>query len=147
MNTLVSSALTKYALWDHLTERFGFVTISKSLFKDFVDSADPQKLQELARVHRPQAMKDLMMFWFQEVSIDRFLEFLARRGRYGQDIKVEIKRDGDSLTLIMAHDFGHTYTEFLRTALEEEFRTLFKIVPAFDATESSVVVKATLKRL
>jgi DNA polymerase III delta prime subunit len=145
MNALVSSALTKYALWDNMTERFGFVTISKSLFKDFVDSADPEKLQVLARAHRPQVMKDMMMFWFQDVSVDKFLEFLSRRGRYGLDVKVEIKREANNLTLIVTHDFGHLYTEFLRTALEAEFRTLFKVVPTIDTTESSVMVKATLE--
>jgi hypothetical protein len=145
MNALVSSALTKYALWDYLTDRFGFVTISKSLFKDFVDSADPAKIQELARAHRPQVMKDMMMFWFQDVSIDKFLEFLSRRGRYGLDIKVEIKREENNLTLIVTHDFGRLYTDFLRTALDSEFRTIFKIVPTIDTTESSVMVKATLE--
>jgi predicted DNA binding CopG/RHH family protein len=145
MNALVSSALTKYALWDHLTERFGFVTISKTLFKDFVDSADPEKLQELASTHRPQVMKDMMLFWFQDVNVDNFLEFLTRRGRYGLDVKVEIKREGNNLTLIVTHDFGLPYTKFLRTALDAEFRTLFKIVPTIDTTESSVMVKATLE--
>jgi len=145
MNALVSSALTKYALWDYLTERFGFVTISKSLFKDMIDSADPAKLQEMARAHRPQALKDMMMFWFQDISMEKFLEFWARRGRYGQDVKVEIKREGNNLTLIVTHDFGRVYTEFMRTALDEEFRTLFKIVPTIDTTESSVMVKATIE--
>ena len=144
-NALVSSALNKYAQWDYLTERFGFVTISKTLFKDFVDTADPEKLQELARAHRPEVMKDMMMFWFQDVSMDNFLEFLKIRGRYGLDIKVEVKREGSNLKLIVTHDFGHAYTAFLRTALDAEFRTLFKIIPTIDTTESSVMVKATLE--
>ena len=145
MNALVSSALTKYAQWDHLTERFGFVNISKALFKDFIDAADPDKVQELARAHRPQIIKDMMMFWFQDVTVDNFLEFLSMRGRYGLDIKVEIKREGNSITLIVTHDFGHLYTAFLRTALEEEFRTLFKVVPTIDSTDSSVMVKVSLE--
>jgi hypothetical protein len=144
MNALVSSALTKFALWDHLTERFGFVTVSKALFKDLLDSSDPEKLQEFATTHRPQVMKDMMMFWFQDVNVDNFLEFLTMRGRYGLDIKVEIKREGNNLTLIVTHDFGPPYTKFLKTALDSEFRSLFQIVPTIDTTESSVMVKATL---
>jgi hypothetical protein len=144
MNALVSSALNKYALWDNLTERFGFISISKAHFKDFVDAADPEKVQELARTQRPQEIKDMMMFWFQGVTLDNFLDFLSRRGRFGLDIKVEIKREGNDLTLIATHDFGPPYTAFLKTALDTEFRTLFKIIPTIDSTESSVMVKATL---
>jgi len=144
LNALVSSVLTKYVLWDNLTERFGFVTIPKSLFKDMVDAVDPEKLQELARVHSHEMMKDMMMFWFQDIRVDNFLEFLTMRGRYGLDIKVEAKREGNNLTLIVTHDFGQYYTSYLKTALDTEFRTLFKIVPTIDATESSVMLKATL---
>jgi hypothetical protein len=144
LNALVSSVLNKYVLWDNLTERFGFVTIPKPLFRDMVDAVDPGKLQELARVHSHQMMKDMMMFWFQDVSVDNFLEFLIRRGRYGLDIKVELKREGSDVTLIVTHDFGQYYTAYLKTALDTDLRTLFKIVPTIDATESSVMVKATL---
>jgi hypothetical protein len=144
LNALVSSILTKYVLWDALTERFGFVTIPKTLFKDMVDAVDPDRLQELARVHSHQMMKDMMMFWFQDTRVENFLEFLTRRGRYGLDIKVELKREGNNVTLIVTHDFGQNYTSYLRTALDTEFRTLFKIVPTIDSTASSVMVKATL---
>jgi hypothetical protein len=144
LNALVSSVLTKYVLWDSLTERFGFVTIPKTLFKDMVDAVDPEKLQELARVHSHQMMKDVMMFWFQDIRIDNFLEYLTRRGRYGLDIRVELKREGSGLTLIVTHDFGPNYTAYLKTALDAEFRTLFKIIPTIDATESSVMVKASM---
>ena len=144
LNALVSSVLNKYVLWDSLTERFGFVTIPKTLFNDIVGAVDPEKLQELARVHSLEMMKDMMMFWFQDTRVDNYLEFLTMRGRYGLDIKVEIKRDGNKLTLIVTHDFGQYYTSYLKTALDTEFRTLFKIVPTIDATESSVMLKATL---
>jgi hypothetical protein len=144
LNALVTSVLNKYALWDNLTERFGFVTISKTLFKDMVEAVDPQKLQELAQGDSYQSMKDMMMFWFQDVTLDNFLEFLSRRGRYGLDIKVEVKREGNMLTLIVTHDFGPYYTQFLKTSLDSEFRTLFKIAPTIDTTESSVMLKAVL---
>jgi hypothetical protein len=144
LNALVSSILTKYVLWDALTERFGFVTIPKALFKDMVDAVDPDVLQELARVHSHQMVKDMMMFWFQDTKVENFLEFLTRRGRYGLDIKVELKREGSNVTLIVTHDFGQNYTSYLRTALDTEFRTLFKIIPTVDSTASSVMVKATL---
>lgn len=144
LNALVTSVLNKYVLWDNLTERYGFVTIPDMLFKGMLDSADPEKLQEVARVHSPQMMKDVMMFWFQDVRAENFLEFLTREGRYGLDVKVEVKRDGNNITLIVTHDFGKSYTAYLKTALDTEFRTLFKIVPTIDATESSVMIKATL---
>ncbi len=145
LNALVSSVLNKYVLWDNLTERFGFVTIPKAQFQDLVNAVDPAKLEELARVHSHQLTKDMMMFWFQDVRADDFLEYLKMRGRYGLDIKVELKREGSNFTLIVTHDFGPHYTAYLRTALDSEFRTLFKIIPTIDATESSVMVKATLQ--
>ncbi len=144
LNALVSSVLNKYVLWDSLTERFGFVTIPKTLFRDMIDAVDPERLQELARADSHQLMKDMMMFWFQDTRVDNFLEFLTRRGRYGLDIKVELKREGNNVTLIVTHDFGQNYTSYLKTALDTEFRTLFKIIPSIDATASSVMVKANL---
>jgi len=144
LNALVSSVLNKYAQWDNLTERFGFVTISKTLFRDMIGAIDPVKLQEVARGDSGQTMKDMMMFWFQDITIDNFLEFLARRGRYGLDVKVEVKREDNMVTLIVTHDFGPCYTKFLKTSLDSEFRTLFKIVPTIDTTDSSVMLKAAL---
>jgi hypothetical protein len=86
-------------------------------------------------------MKDMIMFWFQDVTIENFLELLSLRGRYGLDIKVEVKREGNkNLTLIVTHEFGQHYAAFLKTALDTEFRTLFKIVPTIDAAESSVML-------
>jgi len=144
LNALVSSVLNKYVLWDSVTERFGFVTIPKVQFQDLVNAVDAERLQELAAVHSHLLMKDMLMFWFQDVRVDDFLEYLKMRGRYGLDIKVELKREGSNITLIVTHDFGQHYTAYLKTALDTDFRTLFKIIPTIDATESSLMVKTTL---
>jgi hypothetical protein len=48
VNSLISTALTKYAEWDRYAESIGFISLQRNEFKLIIDSLDDEKIKRIA---------------------------------------------------------------------------------------------------
>jgi hypothetical protein len=63
VNSLTSTALTKYAEWDRYTESFGFICLPRNGFKLIIDSLDDETIKRIAEEIGCRQPKELMMFF------------------------------------------------------------------------------------
>jgi hypothetical protein len=143
VNSLLSSLVTRYAEWDELAERFGFIDISKESFRVFLDAVDEEKLKQITAERIATIWSDLLRFWFGEVTPDSFVKMLARMSTYGWWLEMEPRISGREYLLVIRHDFDMKFSLFLKWTFESVIRTLLKATPQVDATGSSLFVKFT----
>lgn len=144
VNSLLSSVITRYAEWDELAQRFGFMDVSKEFFRLYLETADEEKLKEITVQRQPAIYSDMMRFWFGEVSPDSFVKLLVRMSTYGWWLQVEPRIAGRDYVLIIRHEFDMKFSLFLRWTFESVVKSLFKATPQVEATASSLYLKFTV---
>ncbi|MGA7542968.1 MAG: hypothetical protein WBW34_07890 [Nitrososphaeraceae archaeon] len=63
---------------------------------------------------------------------------------YAKFAECEIENDGKDYTIILSHDIGHKWSEFLAEWLAEGLRVTIGILPEIDVTRNSIVVRFNL---
>ena len=53
------------------------------------------------------------MFWFKELNIDSVLNALSLRCKYANVAEYELKKDGRDYMIILHHDLGIRWSEFV----------------------------------
>jgi len=144
VNSLLSSLVTRYAEWDELAQRFGFMDISKESFKVFLEATDDEKLKQITLERITTIWSDMLRFWFGEVTPDAFVKMLARMSTYGWWLEVEPKITGREYVLVIRHDFSMKFSMFLKWTFESVIKSLLKATPQVDAAASSLYVKFTV---
>ncbi len=143
VNSLLSSLVTRYAEWDELAQRFGFIDVSKEFFRLFLDAAEDEKLKQLTLERVAAIWSDLMRFWFGEATPDSFVKMLTRMSTYGWWLEVEPRVTGREYALVVRHEFNMKFSLFLKWTFETVIKSLFKTTPQVDATASSLYVRFT----
>ena len=144
VNSLLSSVITRYAEWDELAQRFGFMDISKEFFRLYLETADDEKLKKITMERQPAIYSDLLRFWFGEVSPDSFVRWLVRMSTYGWWLQVEPRVTGREYVLVIRHEFDMKFSMFLKWTFESVIKSLFKATPQIEATASSLYIKFTV---
>jgi len=144
VNSLLSSVITRYAEWDELAQRFGFMDISKEFFQLYLEAADAEKLKQITIERQPAIYSELLRFWFGEVSPDSFVKWLVLMSTYGWWLQVEPRVAGREYILVIRHGFDMKFSEFLRWTFESVIKSLFKTSPHIESTASSLYVKFTI---
>src|SRR5579863_1642813 len=74
MNSFVVSILERYEEWDRLAEKFQFVGFPTQMVRDQYSSIkDHSALERDARIFGAKVPREMMLFWFKEVSLESFL--------------------------------------------------------------------------
>jgi hypothetical protein len=81
------------------------------------------------------------MFWFKELNIDSVLNALSLRCRYANVAEYELKIDGRDYMIILHHDLGIRWSEFLGYTLREEIKTVLQVIARLEISENSVILK------
>jgi hypothetical protein len=144
VNSLLSSLVTRYAEWDELAERFGFMDISKEFFKLFLDASDDEKLKRVTAERSITIWSDLLRFWFGEVTPDTFVKMLGRMSTYGWWLEFEPRVNGREYELVIRHDFDMKFSLFLKSCFEHVIKSFFKASPQIDPSTSSLFIKFTI---
>jgi hypothetical protein len=112
VNSLISSALTKYAEWDRYAE------------SEEIGSRQP---------------KELMMFIFKKLSLDNFVSQTSLFSRYAGFGTYEIETDERNYTFVIHHELGRKWSTFLAYLGAQGLKSTLGVVPKFNVTEYSVV--------
>jgi len=143
VNALLSTIITKYVEWDRFSDRFGFVSLSKEVFRSIIESTDEKRFRDTAKEFGSRIPKEAMLFWRRKLSLDSFLSFLFLVAKYQKIAEYEIEtREGETV-ITARHEFGEKFSTWLRTFLDESLRNSFGIQAEFDVSKSFVV--ATFK--
>jgi hypothetical protein len=121
VNALISMIMTKYADWDRYTERFGSITIKLQAFREMLEEIDEDKLAD----------------------IDTYLEALKLMCKYKGYARYELESDESGYTVILVHDLGEKWSNFLRHVVEGGMRSITGIVPKFEVNPDSLIVRFT----
>jgi hypothetical protein len=144
VNSLLSSVVTRYAEWDELAQRFGFIDISKEFFRMFLDASDDERLKQISTERCVTIWSDMLRFWFGEVTPDAFVKMLSRMSTYGWWLELEPKIAGREYILVIRHDFNTKFSLFLKSSFDAVIKSLFKAAPQIDASTSSLYIKFTI---
>jgi hypothetical protein len=140
VGTLLSTILRKYADWDRLTEKYGFVSLPNTVFKSLLEEVDAE---EIARIGKEagKGFKERLLFWFKEANLESLIALILITYRYSGLARCEYQRFGDDYVITLKHELGRKWSiytrELLRTALIE---ILAKTSEA-EITDSSVIIR------
>jgi hypothetical protein len=141
INSLVTSLITRYAEWDRYIEKIGFISLPREVIKLVVDSIDDEKIRQLAEGFGSRHGEEYMMFWSKRLSPDMFLDQLALFCRYAGLARYEIYSDEGDHVIVLHHELGRKWSIFLSHKLTQVMKNTIKVIPRFDITEHSVVLK------
>jgi hypothetical protein len=141
VNALLSSILTKYAEWDRYTEKLGYITIAKSGWRMSLEAIPEGEVAALGAAVGSQNPREMTLYWFKRANADTFLAYLSLLSRYAKTLDVETEVEGDTVTVLVHHDFGPKHTLFLKHFLTEAVKTTVGVQPKVEAGRSSLVVR------
>lgn len=141
VNSFVSMLLKKYVEWDKYADRFGYITLTRESLRRILNTTDDNKLIESAQDYGSTVPKEFLMFWFKELNIDSVLNALSLRCKYANVAEYELKVDGKNYIIILHHDLGIRWSEFLGYTLQQEIKIVLQVLAQLEISRNSVVLK------
>jgi hypothetical protein len=140
-NSHILRIMTKYSEWDRYNERWGKISLRRDAFKSLLEAVESDKLVSTARDIASHIPKEFISFWFKRVNLDTYLQYLSLVCQYARFAEYEIENDGKDCTIILSHDIGQKWSDFLAVWITEGLRVATGLHPKTDTTKNSVIVK------
>jgi hypothetical protein len=138
-NSFIISILEKYDEWDRQAERFHFMAFPKEQVRDeFAALGDLTLMKRLARSAGATVPKEMMLFWFKEVSLDSFIKYLALQARYQRYAHYEIRHHDEKTTIIAKHDLGPNWSIWLECYIGEAIKSNMGVTPHIESSPNTV---------
>src|SRR5215469_15167346 len=141
VNALISSIMTKYAEWDRYNERFGVISIKRDAFRSILGMIEDDKIIRVSKEIGAQIPKQFILFWFKKTTLETYLEYMSLVCRYAEFAQYEVDTDGNNYTMTLLHDLDEKWSLFLKNWIEQGMKTTIGIIPLFDVSKNSVIVK------
>jgi hypothetical protein len=139
VNSLISTALTKYAEWDRYAESFGFICLPRNGFKLIIDSLDDETIKQIAEEIGSRQPKELMMFIFKKMTLDTFVSQASLFSRYAGFGTYEVETNERNYTIVVHHELGRKWSIYLAHLGSQGLKSTLGVVPKFHVTEYSVI--------
>ena len=140
-NSYISKLMTRYSEWDRFNERWGAISIRKEAFKSIIEAIESDKLVDVAKEIGSHIPKEFIVFWFKKINLETYFEYLSLVCHYAKFAECEIGIDGNDYTIILSHDIGQKWSDFLGIWLTEGLKVTLGVLPKIDITKNSVVVR------
>jgi hypothetical protein len=140
-NSHISKIMTKYSEWDRFNERWGVISLKREAFKSILEAIDSEKIVDVAKDVGSYVPKEFICFWFKKVNLGTYLQYLTLVCQYAKFAECEIENDGKDYTIILSHDIGHKWSEFLAGWVREGLRVTIGLLPEIDVTRNSIIVR------
>ena len=141
VNALITGVLKKYAEFDRLAEKFEFISMPKKSFSSLIQQLEDDGIEKCARQIGSTVPKEIMRFWFDELSLGALMSFMSLFSRHYRLAKSEIKVNYSDYTIMLHHDMGIKWSKFLRYYLDEAIRQVPGILPKFEVSDGLVVIR------
>ena len=138
-NSFIISILEKFDEWDRQAERFHFMAFPKEQVRDeFAALGDLALMKRLAKSAGATVPREMMLFWFKEVSLDSFIRYLALQARYQRYAHYEIKHHDEKTTIIAKHDLGPNWSVWLECYIGEAIKSNLGVAPRIESSPNTV---------
>jgi hypothetical protein len=139
INSLIHNLLLKYTEWDRYSERFGRVMLRPQTLQLIIDSIDDIEIKDIGSKIGKKIPKEFLLFWFKEINLNSFLEYLSLLCRYGGFAHFEIESKERECTVTLIHNLGEKWSLFLKNVIEQGMISTLSIYPKLQVSEISVV--------
>jgi hypothetical protein len=140
-NGLITRVLMKYVEWDRFAEDFGFVNIPSQLFRALLQNGREENLSEIAEKLGPELNESVLTLWFKETSIKAFLDMLSLITKHGGILKSEASQRDGHYTIILKHELGQKWSEFLGGYYGGAIRKVFGVAPETETSQFQVMLR------
>jgi hypothetical protein len=142
MNSFVVSILERYSEWDMLAEKFKFVAFPMEMVREeYSLIKDQASLKQLAREMGAKVPREMILFWFKEVSIESFLKYISLQSKFQRYADYEIVHRNQKIVVIAKHQLGPNWSVWLGAYLEEAIRSNLGVVPHVETTDNTVKIE------
>lgn len=140
-NSHISKIMTKYSEWDRFNERWGVISLRREAFRSILEAIESDKLVTVAKDIGSHVPKEFICFWFKKINLETYLQYLMLVCQYAKFAECEIDNDEKDYTIILSHDIGQKWSEFLAVWLAEGLKNTVGILPEIETTRNSIVVR------
>jgi hypothetical protein len=147
VNSLVVSILERYCEWDMTAEKFGFVQLSRGSFRAFLESLDENEIARVGRETGRTVSREIMEFWFKEVSINSLLRYLRLVSEYQKLFTLESTQHDGKLILVLHHAEGEKTSIWLLNFISETIKSNLKVGLAAEQAKNYVRFELPLGEL
>jgi hypothetical protein len=142
MNSFVVSILERYEEWDRLAEKFRFIGFPMQMVRDQFSLIKDQAAMELmARHFGAMVPKEMMLFWFKEVSLESFLRYLSLQSKFQGYAEYETSHHGEKIVIVAKHQLGPNWSIWLGAYLEEAIRSNLEVAPRVEFSDNTVKIE------
>lgn len=145
-NHLVNKAMRRYAEWEVLAERYGFVTISNRLLGLLFEKLSEKEAREMGREAGGSSTVEFIQFYFKKFNYDTVMRTLELLGhQYARNYTLEKMVEDNDEVIIMKHGRGPKTSAYMAEGLKSIFNRLGKKIDVME-TEEQVVARIPRKQ-
>lgn len=141
VSAVISGALTRYAEWDRLADRFGIVSFAWPFIRDIAEYVPDEDLRKWIQKYG-NWVRELSMFWFKKADFESFLSTVKLLNKYTRVTECEIHSQGRNYTMNFHHQNSRKLSVVLSTLLEVAMAD-FGIRPSFEVGDNYLSVSFT----
>jgi len=139
MNSFVVSILEKYGEWDRLAEKFRFIGFPLQMVREqYALIKDKAAIERAARSSGATVPREMMLFWFKEVSLESFLRYLALQAKFQGYAEYETSHHGENIVIVAKHQLGPNWSIWLGAYLEEAIKSNLGVVARVECSDNTV---------
>jgi len=144
VSSLVSSILTRYAEWDRLAQKFGFVSVDKEILRSILEATDETALRRAGKEEGSRRAVEMQRFWFGSDGWEKYDKMSDLISRFTGLYRKEVRRVGEDVVFIFNHELGHEWSVYLKETITAIAQEVANIDPVVRVTRSGVLVRLKL---
>jgi hypothetical protein len=141
INSLIGTILTKYAEMDRYNERYDTITLKQESFSSIIQVIEDDPLGQVAKEIGSLIPKQFLLFWFKKTDLETYLRYLSLVCKYNGfgEYEIDIDEARANYTIIIIHNMGQKWSNFLKNWLEQGMKITTGIMPKTDIIKNTVV--------
>jgi hypothetical protein len=145
-NALICSVLSRFDYSDKRAEKFGLMLLPQETVKRIINEFEDDKIVSLATELGRSLARQRMLFWFKEVTLNSFYEYLYLLSVYERNFSFELSGETSGERIMTAHHgLGRKWSLWLKCFLGEALRSNFGIDPRGEYDDDIVILKFSVE--
>ena len=137
---MIVDVLTHYARFDRFAEKFGFVTMSRGLLKELVDSLPEERIREIAE-SQSEVIAEMVEFWHENRDMESLLDIVDIYSRYMRRFEYTAARDGHETVVTLRSDLGRKFSVFMGAFWAKGINRVLGVDPKVEVTKNQVTLR------
>jgi len=135
----VNQILKQFADFDRFARRINTIKISSSIFRSLLESVEPDKIIEVAKISGSSIPQTFAISKSGKVDVESLLDYIRSSAMYAHLFEFNETADGQRRLLTLVHDFGLNWSIFLVHYVTAMFQQI-GISPKLEMSDRSVTL-------